>query len=432
MSMRNTSVTADVLVDADNVAHRRGAVVESVARDASERELALRYVHVVGRNLVVLGDYAQAFRASVPGTSVSTARASRLRNSADVLAGIWLGRISHDMAPHEGSHQVYILTRDKLVLAAARAALGVGVTLVVPHDAPTAALSKDDGPFRLISLPGPDRPHLGDLPTNATTSVWATNPVDPATSAGLRWVCTAVSTPQPPPSFVPFPTRLSVVRLGGGGGAVDLDLSPWDGPGRRRSLYSPHVEFRYFSAPDSCWTIRSMHGHRTGKRKVALDGKLISASTGPKTIHTGTVLDIGIFTFTFQDNRILNHASFEDPKGMVERLERGFRSLVETLSHEAIPARVRSELSEGAEFSWERAYLVDYQRVFESAWGRSLIEWLDRTFHSRTEIQRDLGSLNRIRNVVFHPSRPPLSDRDREKLANLYCRYADETVGWHT
>ena len=212
-------------------------------------------------------------------------------------------------------------------------------------------------------------------------------------------------------------------RLGSGDGNVDIDFSPWDMPGRRRSLYSPHVIFEYSSAPDSCWTIRSTHGFRRGKRKVTFDGALISAASGPKACRTGSAIEIGNFSFKFQDNPTLNHVWFEDPKNMLEGIERGFRYLVERLPLDVIPNQVRSELSHDGRFSWDHAYLRHYEQVFKDVLGKSLIAWVDGTFQSKTEIRRDLGSLNRIRNTVFHPSREQLAESDRERLASLFLRY---------
>jgi hypothetical protein len=161
-----------------------------------------------------------------------------------------------------------------------------------------------------------------------------------------------------------------------------------------------------------------------------MDGKLITASRGPQIVHGGSLLEIGAFSFSFQDNPFVNHSWFEDPKGMVERLEWGFPSLVEGVPLDLLPERVRAELSERGAFSWDNAYLRHYEQVFASLWGKSLILWVDTTFRSKNEIRRDIGSLNRIRNVLFHPSRKPLSDHDREKLSSLFLRFVRGAAGW--
>lgn len=113
---------------------------------------------------------------------------------------------------------------------------------------------------------------------------------------------------------------------------------------------------------------------------------------------------------------------------MLERIERGFRYLVEQLPLDVIPDR--SELSHDGPFSWDHAYLRHYEQVFKAVLGKSLIAWVDGTFQSKTEIRRDLGSLNRIRNTVFHPSREQLGESDRERLASLFLRYVRGVRDW--
>jgi hypothetical protein len=177
------------------------------------------------------------------------------------------------------------------------------------------------------------------------------------------------------------------------------------------------------------WTMRSTHGHRRDRLKVALDGALINAASGPKNLCTGSAIGIGNFSFKFQDNPTLNHLWFEDPKNMMARIERGFRCLVEALPLDVIPDTVRAELSVEGHFSWDHAYLR-HEQVFKGVLGKSLIAWVDGTFQSKGEIGRDLGSLNRIRNTVFHPSREQLSESNRERLTSLFLRYVWGVRDW--
>lgn len=426
--MQSSFSRADVLVDADNVSSHRALAAESVARDAQECGYSLCHVHIVGRAIGVLAEYERACRICCPSADVSIARAWPGRNTADILAAIWLGRISYEVRSYTGQYQLYVLTRDKLVLTAARIAMGKGKTLVIPDD----VVPKEEGSYRTFTIPGAIRTDATHSETDVSIPQWASEPPDPTNCVGLHWIESVETRQLQLPTFVPFPVRLAKVRLGSGNGNLDIDLSPWDMTGRRRSLYSPHVVFEYLSAPDSCWTIRSMRGHRRGRRKVALDGALISAASGPKTICEGSIIEIGNFTFKFQDNPTLNHVWLEDPKVMLERIERGCRYLVERLPLDVIPDKVRSELSSDGRFSWDHAYLRHYEQVFVGVLGKSLIAWVDETFQSKNEIRHGFGSLNRIRNTVFHPSRKPLAENDRERLASLFLRYVRGAGEWPT
>lgn len=426
--MNEPFARADVLVDADNVSADREQVVEAVVRDARERGYTVRHIHIVGRSIGVLADYERAFRMNSPNADVSAAPAPPGRNAADILAAIWLGRLSCEVGSHIGLYQLYVLTRDKLVLGAARAALGGDKTLVIPGD----VLTKDEGSYRRVALSGGIGAGSALLESEVSIPQWASEPPDPTKCVGLHWAGSVEATPIEPPTFVPFPVRLATVRLGGGGGSVDIDLSPWEMPGRRGGLYSPHVVFAYSPAPDSCWTMRATHGHRRGSRKAAMDGVLISAASGAKTLRAGSAVELGNFSFRFHDNPFLSHVWFEDPKNMVERLERGFRQLAEQLPDEAIPGKVRSELSRHGPFSWDHAYFCHYEQAFAAVLGRQLIGWVDKTFRSKGEVRNELGSLNRIRNTVFHPSREPLGESDRERIASLFLRYTRGTANWPT
>lgn len=427
----NRFLIADVVVDADNVAAWRPLVVRAVFRDVEAQESELRYVHVVGRSPSVLEEYAELFGARFPHAIISVARSSSLKNSADVLAAVWLGQVSVQMDPADRDYQVYVLSRDRLIIGAARTALAGKARIVLPEDAARSGVRPDGDPFRTILLPTSASRRDEPGPVSTMIPDWALAECVPHDHVGLYWVGGSALPPDQTPGFVPFPHRQQTVLVGGADGEVDVDLSAWDTPGvRRRSLYSPHVEFRYLPAPDSTWTVRSMRGHRSGRRKTTIDGKLRSASVGAQAVHTGTALGIGRFSFAFQDNRVLNHTWLEDPKGMLERLERGFRRLAEQAPIEAIPEAVRSDLCLDGASSWQNAFLRHYSQLFVALWGCSVVSWLDRTFPSRTAVRRELGSLVRLRNLAFHPSRPTLSDSDKGKLASLYCRYTEDALDW--
>ncbi len=75
------------------------------------------------------------------------------------------------------------------------------------------------------------------------------------------------------------------------------------------------------------------------------------------------------------------------------------------------------------------AFIRHYEQLFAHIWHKSIVDWVDAAFQSKTEIRRDMGSLNRIRNTVFHPSRGAIADEDRNKLAGLYLQFRS-SAGW--
>jgi hypothetical protein len=398
---------ADVLVDADNVSAPRESVAEAVVRHAQADGFAVSAVHVVGRSLSVLSDYVRAFRALSPTACITSDQAPPGHNSADVLAALWLGRISQQVPEPEDSvaYRMYVMSRDNLVLAAARRALGER-NLVVPAD----ASPKGIGSLRTIQIPSSRRDHSSEVAAEPAIPQWALESNDPANYVGLDWVSDALSSQIGIPEFVPFPAGRSPVKIGSAaGGRVDIDLSAWAPAG---SLYSPHVVFEYAAAPLSSWTLRSTHGHRAGKQRLALNGRLISAASGPCPVSTGATIDIGLLSFRFRDNTLLNHVWFENPKDMIERLERGFRALAANLPPSCLPDKVRLELVDGVHVLWENAFIRHYEQLFAEIWRKEMVGWVDATFRSRTEIRSELGSLNRIRNVLFHPSRGAIAAED--------------------
>ena len=302
---------------------------------------------------------------------------------------------------------------------AARVALGGAKTIVIPH----GASPKNDSRFMEVDVPRTKPTMPVCCPRPISLPSWATQSVSPD-AIGLRFEEMEMPGSLEFPAFITFPLRLAKVRVGGFGGNEDIALSAWEDP-NHRCLYSPHVIFEYLPSPSSFWTIRSTHGHRSGRRQTAVDGKLLNAADGPKPIRTGSRLKIGIFSFSFQDNTLRNHSWFENPKDMVEQIERKLRHLVEDVPQDRLPDKVRSELSPQGKVSWDDAYVRHYHKVFRHLWGSGIISWLDSEFKSKGEVDRDLGALNRIRNVVFHPSRSPLNDRDRERLAGLFLRFVN-------
>lgn len=410
---------AGVLVDADNLGAHREAVAAAVAQHAINDGFAVTVVHVVGRSAPALRAFASAFRQLSSTTCITSDQAPPGKNSADVLAALWLGTSSRQVP---ALRRVYVLSRDSLIIAVAKRALGVQ-SIVVPADASPRAIES------LKTLRLPQGPIGRSRKTEARPPVpaWATDCADPTNSVGLEWVGVSADGQANIPEFVPFPARRSPVVLGSGGGAdVDIDLGAWAPAG---CLYSRHVVFEYTQAPASCWTLRSTHGHRTGKRKVSLGERLINAEIGPQALRPGVAIDLGPMSFRFRDNRLLNHIWFENPKDMMERLERGFCILASGVPLGALPAKVGRELVEGADVLWERAFIRHYIQLFSEIWSKALVEWVDATFRSRSEIKRELGALNRVRNVLFHPSRGAVADDDLSRLAELYLRF-QSSPGW--
>ena len=159
---------------------------------------------------------------------------------------------------------------------------------------------------------------------------WASVQPSRIHSAGL--ICQEVPSEvhYPAARFIPFPDHRDVVTMGSKGFRVDLELNPWE-KGKPQSLYSPHGGVPRFPFPVSSWSVRSCKGHRRGPREVTVSGRIIDASHGFVRIERGTEIRLGEFVFTFQDDRKYEIAQFEDPKAVIEIIERTLRKTMDTI-----------------------------------------------------------------------------------------------------
>ena len=203
-----------------------------------------------------------------------------------------------------------------------------------------------------------------------------------------------------PRQVIPFPDHRDVVTMGSKGFRVDLELNPWK-KGKPQSLYSPHVEFRYLPFPVSSWSVRSCKGHRRGPREVTVSGRIIDASHGFVRIERGTEIRLGEFVFTFQDDRKYEIAQFEDPKAVIEIIERTLRKTMDTIPAECVPGPVVKELTTDGKMSWDKAYLRHYQETILANWDRPEFAKLREKLSSESNADVVFASLNSIRNIAM-------------------------------
>ena len=284
---------------------------------------------------------------------------------------------------------------------------------------PAASGGDEQGLGRRLSLPQatttpPPSRVEEDLPA------WAESLPAAGSGVALWWVGPKAA--EAPP-FIPIPDGARRVLIGGGTTTVDISLDYWDGRGGARSLYSPHAVLEYVRYPESSWTLRSASGHRTGRKKTVLNGTLLSARSGRHRLASGDVIKLGRFTFRFEDHPTVNFATREDPKVLVEAIERCCRHVAERLDPALVPEAVREDLGGGDGLDWGLAYLRHYEKTFASVHGQSGVPFIDAAFGSRGKLRKVFGSLNRIRNVAFHPSRGVVGAEDRTKLASIYIDY---------
>jgi len=124
--------------------------------------------------------------------------------------------------------------------------------------------------------------------------------------------------------------------------------------------------------------------------------------------------------FTFQDDREYEIAQFEDPKAVIDVIERRLRNAMDVIPAECVPAPVVGELSADGKMSWDNAYLRHYEKVITANWDRPEFATIREKLLSKSRAHEVFGRLNRIRDIAMHPSRPPIIEEDAHKLAEIY------------
>ena len=413
---------AYVLVDVDNLPSCRPAIVDAIQAHSGHR--ALRAAILAGKSDRAITEYRQLLIEAFPGLIVATERTNAQRDLPDMRLVFHLGMLCgrHDVTKEPA--RVYLLSFDKLVIAAALPALLQGIEVVVPLGAPIHVIPTNTKNLLTLSWSAPSTPKPPLVEYVVSSPTWYTQSGEQQ-GTGLRCLSVPCVKRLPMPAFIPFPYGQGVVTVGGGYGCCSmLDLSPWEEDQKRRRLYPVHAEFRYQPLPKGEWTIRSPKGFRRGHRQFVLNGKNLDASSGPMAVHEGDEVLLGHFRLTFHEERLRDIATLDDPKVLLDHIERRLHEGVTELPAVRIATEDFQDLMVDGAVRWSNACLRHYQKVVEHLLANSPPAWAEALFPSRNACKAMFGSLNRIRNIVFHPSRGEVTVEDRYKLASLYARFA--------
>ena len=244
--------------------------------------------------------------------------ASSLKNHADVLCGVAVGRIVERCAMLQttGNTCVFILSCDKLVRSLSKTATeqGLNVAVVSVQDGMMTVMRNNE----LVAHVQASPPKMYPL-CDRVLPEWATRFLTKEEKK-IGFVCEKVpSENYQKPDFIPFPIDLRKLTIGKVG---TISLSAWDTKnGKRTSLLPKNVEIEYCTSPESSWKIRSLNGHKTGHQAMKIDGKLIEGLHGAVRLKSGTIVEIGGFKLKFKDNPIESYIRFESIREIRHQLE---------------------------------------------------------------------------------------------------------------
>ncbi|MFZ2362415.1 MAG: hypothetical protein WA040_23955, partial [Anaerolineae bacterium] len=411
--MQNTIV----VIDTENFSAKRAENMAILKADSVEHD-PISEIYLVGQHAGARQAYVEPLDELFPDVIVHDVPCASYPNAADAVCAFIFGQLVARTDPAETT--IYVLSYDKLVLYAGFLAARHGARLVLPSEAvlPPNALAPKR--FRCVEFDKLSSPKViepsvqkGPLPW------WIQDPPDPADNIGLSVLKVQTEALLPKPAFIPFPWSLSVVSVGSKTQSCAIALEFWEDGRKGRTLYSPHVEFRYIPWPDSVWTIRSLRGFRRRYKAVYVGERHISSLDGLVPVADGDSIVMGDFRFLFHRNRFLEISWFEDPKQLVGAIETALRKELNCLMESDVPESVRLELTREGTFSLNHAYFRHFEEILVAQWDH-FPEWTSRRFSSKTAFRRTFGSLNRIRNAAMHPSQGPLSDEDQRRLAEHY------------
>ena len=233
----------------------------------------------------------------------------------------------------------------------------------------------------------------------------------------IGFICIRVGTTDrfPAPNFIPFPVAKQAFTIGKDG---DIALSPWDVD---KGLYQKNVEIEYHPFPESMWTIRSLKGVRRGAKEITVNGKTISSSSSKVVIKNGDDIGIGMFEFIFSTNIKDEFEQFEDAKVIIENIERSMKQYIEQHSEIEIPIYLTDELTgEDGEVGLQNAYLRHYRKIFRANWQQPCLSKLRGYYKTKASLDTAFIEMNKIRNIVFHPSKPAILPVQKGFLVDFY------------
>jgi hypothetical protein len=271
-----------------------------------------------------------------PKVEIYKFMASSLKNHADMLCGVAIGRIVERCAMLQTTDNtcVFILSCDKLVCSLAKTAIEQGLkATVVSVQGGTMTVMQNNEIVASIQVTPPKTHPLCDRIMPEWASSFLTRE-----GRKIGFACEKVPSEEyyQKPDFIPFPIDLRKFTIGKVG---TFSLSAWDSPNRKRtSLLPKNVEIEYCTSPESSWKIRSLNGHKTGHQAIKIDGELLEGLHGARRLKSGTIVEIGEFKFKFRDNPVESYIRFESIREIRHQLEISLKQCCLTIPWNIIKA----------------------------------------------------------------------------------------------
>lgn len=406
-----------IVIDADSIT---GKMIEQLILAFEEAGINnIASISTIGKNNTVLEQYRNKFSQLFPNTQIICKSVGSFQNEADIFcaaaAGIYLNEIITSADP--GNKVIAIISNDKLVVSVGNIVQEHGVPLIILDSVTGAHIDYNDPNLIRLNLTP-----ISKLNIKATTekeakpqSWYFTDFKNIENKIGFR--CTSVGNEElyPAPVFIPFPEQMPLFSVGRCG---DIALAPWD---VKNGLYDKNVEIEYHPYPQSNWTIRSLKGVRRGKKEITVNGKMISSMSSDVVIRNGDKIGIGVFSFVFITNPMSELEQYEDPKALIEQIEKSLKAFIEQNSELTIPSYVREEIEDqNGRISLNNAYLRHYRKILKANWNASCLAPLKERFNIKQFFDDTFIEINGIRNMVFHPSKPAITLEQKRQLAKFY------------
>ena len=408
-----------LVIDTDSIT---GVYFEAFVQWVTLNHLSFSTAYLSGKDPTNNERFYETLKRISPGADIVTYRALSIKNHADVLCGVAVGRIIEKIKctanTDTATHEVYILSRDKLVASLARTALAEGLVPFVLEETVDAS----DG-IGVVQLSMSTKEKPSSEPVYSSPIWYKRYLTEREKSIGL--VCEEVPTEEhfQKPNFIPFPIEASKIHVGSGGGEINLEV--WDFP--RKGLYPQHVLIEYRPSPVSKWVIRSLKGMRRGNRQVVVDGRAIDSSQGDVPMQDGTSILLGRFSFRFSVDNHETFLRFESAEFICKQIETNLKKCVKRIPwhlvnsvggyvHRKDPSRpttikvpLSSDLS-NADFSV-------YGHIIRCLWNH--FPEIKNCYKTGRAFSFAFQDLKDKRNLIAHPSSGGVSEEEKSKLIDF-------------
>ena len=404
-------MSAILIIDGDSIT---GVFAEKLLSLLTTSNHDIAKAYIASKDSSVRVKYRNRLIAINPDVELVEKEASSQPNDADIICAVWAGMIITELEYRRSEIDetvVFVMSHDKLVISIARFFIEAGISVCLPNTPIASVVDYSNNLVTIIDIEAkaiPKPTPIYDLPD------WYNTNDQIKMSIGLRCIKVPNESIAPAPVCIPFLESQQKITIGKQG---TISLAPWDEP---EGLYSPHVEIEYHPSPLSEWTIRAFKGMRRGRKATLVNDKHISATSGSVAIHCGDTIALGGFLFVFETNRIEEYVRYEDPAEMIIDIEKHYKELVSSIPQNCLPRYLIDDLTVDGVFSWEHAYFKDYRRAIISNWNSSAIDTIRNYFSDKQEFKELSVDINRIRNLIMHPSKGALSEEDRRLLASYY------------